>query len=244
MAVEMTKGKKALFAAACFLSSIAIMGELGVLPFVYDLYGVFWDHPMAVNYIVSCAALWMMVGSLAATAYMRRMTKKSLMIIGTTVFAVGSIVPGFVPSLGVLCVCRSLMGIGEGVVNAVVMALIAAVFIDEEKRAQFMGWQNAASTIFSTIMSYVSGSLAAKVWYHGFWVNIPIILAIIACILFIPNFENVKAILESQPQVGDNGEKAGRKPLGKLFWIFLVSYGFFTLIYSIQSYFIDRKSVV
>ena len=66
MNVELSKGRKILMYISIFLTSIAVMGEMGIMPFVYDLYGAF-DNAMAVNFIVSGSALFVLLGSLLFT---------------------------------------------------------------------------------------------------------------------------------------------------------------------------------
>ena len=56
MAIELSKGRKILLYISVVLTAIAVMGEMGISPIIYNLYGAF-ENQMAVNYIVSGAAL-------------------------------------------------------------------------------------------------------------------------------------------------------------------------------------------
>ena len=138
MAVELTGVKKVLFTAALFGLSICVMGEMGVMPITYNIYSVFGDGFVA-NYIVSAAALWMAIGAVASTKLMETMTKKKILLIGAVLFAVGSIFCASIVNGVYISVMRSLMGLGEGIINTVAMAYIAQMYLDEGKRASFTG---------------------------------------------------------------------------------------------------------
>ena len=152
MAIELSKGRKILLYISVFLTAIAVMGEMGISPIIYNLYGAF-ENQMAVNYIVSGAALFVVFGSLAATFVMNRISKKTLLLIATVIFCGSSIFCVSVDHVYYICVMRSFMGFGEGAVNAVVMAYVAQLFLDEGKRASFMGYYNASMTLFAIAMS-------------------------------------------------------------------------------------------
>lgn len=209
------------------------MGEMGISPIIYNLYGAF-ENQMAVNYIVSGAALFVVFGSLAATVLMKRISKKTLLFIATIIFCGSSIFCVSVNNVYYICVMRSLMGFGEGAVNAIVMAYAAQLFLDEGKRASFMGYYNAFMTLFAIAMSYASGMLGSADWRNAFTLYWPSALMIIGVLLFVPNLQNLEDVSEEE------AETAGKKEaLGKLYWMFIMAYIVFTWMYAMVNYFIS-----
>lgn len=186
MSIELSKGRKTLLLISVFLTSIAVMGEMGVMPLVYDIYGAY-DNMMAVNFIVSGSALFVVLGSLLSTFLMGRYEKKWLLVVFSAIFCVSAIFCTAVDNLYFICMMRALMGFGEGSVNAVIMAYIAQLFLDENKRASFMGYYNASMTLFAIVMSYVSGVLASSGWKNAFNLYWPSVLMIVGLVLFAPS---------------------------------------------------------
>lgn len=231
MLIEMSKGRKVLFTIAAFLISIGTMAEMGVMPFVYNLYGAF-DNQMAVNFIVSGAQLFMVAASLICTFLMKKMRKKNLLLIGSILFSISSIFCASINNVYYVCVMRALMGFSEGMLAAVSMAYIAQIYIDENKRAAFMGYYNAAMTVFGAIMSYAGGVLAYPDWQNAFKLYWPSVLIIVGIVLFLPNLD------VSEDSVVESGS-AKKEGLGKLFITFEIDYVFFTWIYCMFTYYVS-----
>jgi MFS family permease len=233
MLIEMPKGKKILFTIAAFLTSIAVMGEMGILPFVYNLYETF-DNYFMVNYIISAGAIFMVVGSVLATVLMGKFSKKSLLIIAGILFAVSSIFCVAVYNTVYICLMRTIMGIGEGMTNVVIMAYIAQLYVAESKRAAFIGYYNAAMMVIGAVMSYAGGVLAYPEWTNAFNLYWPSVLMVIGIVLFIPNLKDFEVQKHQEKRKGDKKE-----PLGSLFAAFIVAYIFYTWMYANFAYYIS-----
>ncbi len=233
MNINVTGARKILLYASILITGMAVMGEMGIMPFVYDLYGAF-DNALAVNFIVSGSALFVLAGSLLFTALMGRFKKKQLLLVSTAIFSVASIFCAAINNVFYICVMRAFMGVGEGATNAVIMAYIAQLFVDETKRASFMGYYNAAMTGIAIVMSYVSGVLASVRWQNAFALYIPSVLMFVGVLLFVPNINDFE---DESRQKNVSSEK--KEPLGKLFWVFIIDYVIFSWMYAIVSYFIS-----
>lgn len=232
MSIEMSKSKKFLFGMAMILCTIAVMGEMVMLPFVYNLYYDFPDQYGAVNYIASGASLIMIFSTILATLLLRKLSKKTILIIGSVVFAVSSIFCAAIPTPGFMVITRSFMGLGEGFVSVAAAALIAQVFIDEAKRATFMGIYNAGITFVGAAMTYASGWLAVTGWQNSFKAFWPSVLMVLAIIFFIPNIK----VFTQEDQEKQTGKK---ERFGSMFWIFIFDYVLFTLMYASSAYYMS-----
>lgn len=233
MSIKISKGRKVLLYISIFLTSMAVIGEMGVVPVMYGIFNSY-DFFIA-NYIASAAAFFVVLGSIVFTILMSKMSKKMLLAVACAIFAVSSIFCVIVDNPVYTCIMRSLMGVGEGGVNAVAMAYIAQLFIDEEKRASFMGYYNAAMTVAGIILSYGGGMLGAVEWKRAFNIYWPTVLMVIGILLFVPNIQDI----EDQSQ-HPSGQTTGKKEsLGLLYWTFVFDYMVFTLMYGLFSYFIS-----
>lgn len=232
-AVELTGAKKALYTIALFGLSLCVMGEMGVMPITYNIYGVFGDGFLA-NYIVSAAALWMAVGAMLSTWLMGSMTKKKILLLGAVAFAVGSLFCVSVMNGIYIAAMRSLMGLGEGIINTVAMAYIAQMYVDEGKRASMTGFFNAAGTVLGALLSYGAGVLSMPEWTHAFYVYFPMVLVVVAAFLFIPELG-----MEQAQDWTVEGAGTGKEALGSLFIAFIVDYVIFVFMYALIAYFIS-----
>lgn len=230
MSISLTKSKQFLFTVTIFLCSAVVMAEMGIMPFIFNVYETYYENVMACNFIASGGQLFMVAAALICTPLMRRVRKKKLLIAGTALFAVSSIFCVAVDNVLYICVMRALMGASEGVVTTIAMAYIAQLYIDEEKRAAFMGYYNAAMTVFGCVMSYLGGVLAYPDWTNGFKIFWPSVAVVICCVFFLPDLE-----VPCEPQQEKGVSK--KEPLGLLFITFSVSYVLYTWIYAMHAYY-------
>ncbi|HEY9348163.1 MAG TPA: MDR family MFS transporter [Inquilinus sp.] len=112
--------------------------------------------------------------------------RKPVLIGGTAVFLVGSVLCGFAWSMGSLILFRLLQGLGAGAIAPVTMTVIGDLYkLEERGRAQGM-----MASVWAT--SAVIGPLAGGVivdtlsWAWIFWINLPFgVLTIAGFILFL-----------------------------------------------------------
>ena len=83
-------------------------------------------------------------------------------------FAVSAILGGAVANVYYVLVMRILVGISMGFVNAAAMALIAEVYVDEDKRGTIMGIFNATMAGTGAVISLIAGVFAVRSWNEVF----------------------------------------------------------------------------
>ncbi|MDO5410243.1 MAG: MFS transporter [Lachnospiraceae bacterium] len=178
MNMKMSKGRTALFLIALFLTNIAVMADMVIIPAANELYETF-QNPTAVNFILSGAAFIMLFSAMLCGKAMQYFSKKNILIGAMIVFAIASIFGGVVVNVYYVLFMRVLVGISMGFVNAAAMALIAEVYVDENKRGTIMGTFNAAMAGIGAVMSLVAGVFAVKSWQEVFkvyWIAVPVII--------------------------------------------------------------------
>ena len=112
--------------------------------------------------------------------------RKPVLVGGTALFLVGSVLCGFAWSMGSLILFRLLQGLGAGAITPVTMTVIGDLYkLEERGRAQGM-----MASVWAT--SAVIGPLAGGVivdtlsWAWIFWINLPFgVLTILGFVLFL-----------------------------------------------------------
>lgn len=236
--VELSKTRMVLFAISFFLLSYVSGGESGVLPITYSIYDVF-GYGLAANYIVSCGALWAAIGAVVSVYLMRVLTKKKVILVSAVIFAVASIFCVAVNDPIYISVMRSLMGLGEGIMGAVVMAYVAQMFTDEEGRTTFTGYYNGFMTLVGAGLSYGAGMLSMPEWTDAFRVFYPVIPIIILAIVFIPELGMEKAQETAEQEEVSKAASGPKEKIGSLYALFLVDYVIYIFAYGFLAYFVS-----
>jgi EmrB/QacA subfamily drug resistance transporter len=108
--------------------------------------------------------------------------RKSVLLVGSGIFLIGSVLCGFAGSMEQLIFFRALQGIGAGSVVPVTLTLIGDLYTLEE-RARLQGIFSAVWGVSSVIGPVVGGLLVTTVgWPWIFFVNVPFGLAAMALI--------------------------------------------------------------
>jgi len=172
---------------ACVLASSLSFVEGSVLsvalPAIRESYGAGGQEVQwVVNaYLLPLSALLLLGGALGDHFGRRR-----LLVIGTSVFAVTSLVCALAPSLPVLLGARAAQGIGAALLLPNSLALLNAAFVGE-KRGRAVGIWAAAGAAAAAIAPLIGGWLVATAgWPSIFYINLPLAFgAILLALRFV-----------------------------------------------------------
>ena len=166
--------------AACVLASSLSFVEGSVLsvalPAIRASYGAgAQEVQWVVNaYLLPLSALLLLGGALGD-----HFGRKRLLLIGTHIFAITSLVCALAPSLPVLLAARAAQGIGAALLLPNSRALLNAAF-QGEKRGRAVGIWAAAGAAAAAIAPLIGGWLVATVgWPAIFYINLPLALGAI-----------------------------------------------------------------
>jgi EmrB/QacA subfamily drug resistance transporter len=166
--------------AACVLASSLSFVEGSVLsvalPAIRTSYGAGAEEVQwGVNaYLLPLSALLLLGGALGD-----HFGRKRLLIIGTSIFAVTSLVCALAPSLPVLLAARAAQGIGAALLLPNSLALLNAAFQDE-KRGRAVGIWAASGAAMAAVAPLIGGWLVGTVgWPAIFYINLPLALGAI-----------------------------------------------------------------
>ncbi|MFB4193330.1 MFS transporter [Streptomyces carpaticus] len=105
-----------------------------------------------------------------------RYGRLKLLMIGATVFGIGSAAAAFAPSPEFLIAARALMGVAGATLLPSALAVLSELFVDPRRRAQAIGIFAAAFAAGFAIGPVVGGLLLEQFWWGSvFLVNLPII---------------------------------------------------------------------
>ena len=182
---EMTKGRALLFLISLFLTNVAVMADMVIIPAGNGLYETF-QNDAAVNFILSAPSFIMLFSAMLCGKLMQYLSKKKILVGAMVLFAVSAILGGAVENVYYVLAMRVLVGISMGFVNAAAMALIAEVYVDEDKRGTIMGIFNATMAGTGAVISLIAGVFAVRSWnevFKVYWIAVPVIVMML---FFIP----------------------------------------------------------
>ena len=165
---------------ACILASSLSFVEGSVLsvalPAIRESYGAAAEQVQwVVNaYLLPLSALLLLGGAIGD-----HFGRKRLLVIGTSIFGVTSLVCALAPSLPLLLAARAVQGIGAALLLPNSLALLNAAF-SGEKRGRAVGIWAASGAAMAAVAPLIGGWLVGSVgWPAIFYINVPLALGAI-----------------------------------------------------------------
>jgi len=153
------------------------------LPAIRNSYGAgAADIQWVVNaYLLPLSALLLLGGALGD-----HFGRRLLLVVGTSLFAIASLLCALAPSLPLLFAARAVQGIGAALLLPNSLALLNAAF-SGEKRGRAVGIWAAAGAAAAAIAPLIGGWLVGTVgWPAIFYINLPLALsAILLALRFV-----------------------------------------------------------
>ncbi|MEV6349726.1 MFS transporter [Actinoplanes sp. NPDC051851] len=199
----MTRKRFIGFLVTIFATTYVVFSAMVVIPVIGNFYELFGDNLLMVNYIVSGGLLIAIIANLVGARLMRRVSKRTLLIVGTAVFTVSSSLQVAVLDVAWIAVMATLTGVGCGLVVVAAPALLSEAYPDEKKRGTMLGWYNAAGAAVGAALSAVAGVIAAG---SGSWTAVyrlyPIsALVLVLAIVFVPRTPTGRELHEASEAV-------------------------------------------
>ncbi len=121
--------------------------------------------------------------------------RRPLLLIGVSLFLVGSALSGLSQSMGELIIFRGIQGLGAGAIFPIALAVIGDLFSPAE-RGRYQGLFGAVFGLSFIIGPFLGGFLTDNLsWHWIFYVNLPIgIVALIVMATQLPNTGNTRGV--------------------------------------------------
>jgi MFS family permease len=194
------KIRNVLIVATLGLSTMALMGDMVIIPVAENLFRDFSGVNMgALNYILSGPALIGAFSALLCGKLMSYFSKKLLLIVAFIFFMIGGICGDLVHNAYYMAVMRTVVGVGYGAIGVLAVAIISDVFVDERTRSSVMGIYNGLMAGVGALLGWVSGIVATLGWtlvFRIYLASVPIFLLIL---FFIPSGKKTDAVAEAGP---------------------------------------------
>lgn len=145
-----------------------------------------------IKLILTAPSLMIIPFSFLSSYLTTKMTKKTIILLGLTIYLIGGISPQFMSSIKLILLFRLLLGAGVGLLMPLGMSLINDYFTGEE-RTKLMGYNSAFSNFGGIITMLLAGWLATFGWQIPFNVYFLGLFIFILVFLFLPKGEVVQA---------------------------------------------------
>lgn len=156
--------KLALLSISLFLASAPAVAPL--IPLMEESYPAL--SKSSIEMITTMPNFGIMLFVLVSPFVSQRIGKKKCVLLGLAIALVAGVVPVFADSYPILLVSRFLFGAGLGLYNSLAVSLITETYEGREQ-ATMVGWQAAAGSIGSTVLTLIMGHAAAVVgWQTSF----------------------------------------------------------------------------
>ena len=134
-------------------------------------------------YTLVLASFLVLAGSIAD-----RVGRRRVFLVGLAAFGLGSLLCGLAPGIGWLIAARVVQAAGATMLNPVALAIVASTFPGPAGRARAIGVFGSVSGLALALGPILGGIAVADFgWRLVFWVNVPIVVAAIACTArFVP----------------------------------------------------------
>lgn len=136
---------------------------------------------VVVGYTVTGGGMLMLGGRLGDLLGRRR-----VLLLGTGLFGVASLLAGLAPTFGLLVVMRLLQGAGEAVALPAAMATVILMFPEGPRRSRALGVWAAVASCGLVLGFVLSGFVTAHLgWRWIFLISVPFILVVLLATVFL-----------------------------------------------------------
>jgi MFS family permease len=204
--------KQVLFKPALLsLSLLTILTGAVIAP---TLGSIAADFPAAsatdIRLILTLPSIFIMLVSLLTGWLTQYFSKRMLLMIGLVIYLVSGVSGGFAPSIAILLIARSFLGMAVGLITPLSVSLITDFYVGED-RTQMMGFAQAARSMTGVLVTPLVGLIAVSNWRNIFWVYSLALPVMLAVWLILPEPKKPEVVKKS---------KTTTRGLPKAAWMF------------------------
>lgn len=144
--------------------------------------------PVMIKLILTAPSIMIIPFSFLSSYLTTKMTKRSILLIGLSIYLFGGVGAQFVNSIELLLAFRLLLGVGVGFVIPLSMSLINDYFTGKE-RTKMMGYNSAFSNFGGIVTMMLAGFLATYGWRIPFNVYLMGLVIMGFVFFFLPKGE-------------------------------------------------------
>lgn len=144
--------------------------------------------PVMIKLILTAPSIMIIPFSFISSYLTSIMTKRTILLLGLTIYLIGGVGAQFVHTIELLLVFRLLLGAGVGFVIPLSMSLINDYFTGKE-RTKMMGYNSAFSNFGGIVTMMIAGFLATYGWRIPFNVYLLGLVIMFFVFFFLPKNE-------------------------------------------------------
>lgn len=156
--------------------------------------------PVIIKLILTAPSIMIIPFSFISSFLTTKMSKRSIVMLGLSIYLFGGVGGQFLPSLELLLIFRLLLGAGVGLVMPISMSLINDYFTGDE-RTKMMGYNSAFSNFGGILTMMLAGYLATFSWRVPFNVYLMGIVIMALVFFYLPK-NKVQKQTKQEPKVG------------------------------------------
>ncbi|THF85002.1 MFS transporter [Deinococcus sp. KSM4-11] len=112
--------------------------------------------------------------------------RRAILIFGTVVFVIGSVLCGLASGVGMLIAGRAVQGLGGAALIGLMYAVIADLY-PPEQRSRYIGLVGAVFSLSTVLGSVIGGYVTDTFgWHNVFFISVPLGIAAVIAMLFMP----------------------------------------------------------
>lgn len=181
------------------ISMATVMAGAAISPALGLIAKAFPDAaPTTIKLILTAPSIMIVPFSFLSSYLTSKLTKRTIIMIGLSIYLIGGIGPQFVPTIELLLALRLILGAGVGLLMPLSMSLINDYFAGKE-RTKMMGYNSAFSNFGGIVTMLLAGWLATFGWRVPFNVYFLGLVIFILIFFFLPKGE-VQKPLQHEPK--------------------------------------------
>lgn len=177
-----------------------------------DIAAVFPDVPYSIITLINnipnlCAVVFTVVAGVLVN---RRISLKSMLLIGIGCHCIGGVFPGFFGNTSIILVFigRFAFGVGYGLMQGIGVSMSFKLITNEGLREHAMGWAVTAQYAMNMLAQVVVGYLCAVQWNFSFYIYAWSALSFLVVLILCPNFPVEKNVCPTVGSTGSHSEKS------------------------------------
>lgn len=183
---------KMLKATIIAISMATVFAGTAVAPALGEISKAFPEvDEVFIKLILTLPSLMIIPFTFIASYLTTKITKRSILFIGLTIYLIGGLGAQFMNSIGLILLFRLILGMGVGLIVPLSMSLINDNFIGRE-RTQMMGLNSAFTNFSGIITVMLAGFLASHGWRLPFNVYLLGIVIMFFVYFYLPKNEIYK----------------------------------------------------
>lgn len=175
------------------LSLITVMSGAAAAPALGAISVYFLNaNPLLIKLIITLPSLSIILTLLLFSRISKKISTKSIAILGLILYVLGGCGAGFVNNIYLLLVFRMILGIGVGLIMPLSTGLISYYF-DKKEQSKLMGYSSAMNNLGGVIAMSMSGYLVSLNWRYSFGVYLLGLIEMILVVSFLPSINLKKS---------------------------------------------------